>query len=174
MPQYMTENSPVSLSLSASGVMVFNALMQSQLQVCGDIFNIPSWLDLVSPADPSGVDPNISTDNPSNVSTPGNISAVHQLVRKSLLNNSWGAASFAGELAGSDPMRRISERLQSYWALTYESRLRNSLVGILLSNVGNNSSDMVVDISRKLSPSTSNVFSEIHVMRTVCFIAQTA
>jgi hypothetical protein len=112
-----------------------------------DILNIPAWNDLSSPADPGGVDPNVSTDNPADVSTPFNINAVNQLVRKSYLNNSWSAASFAGELAGSDPMRRIAERVNAYWDRTYEFRLVKSLIGILLSNVANNDSDMVVDIS---------------------------
>lgn len=144
---YMAENSPVSLALSTSGVVVPNSLMQAQLPQGGDILNIPMWSDLLSPADPGGVDPNISTDDPTVLSAPFKITAINQVVRKSYLNNSWGAMSFAGELAGSDPMRRIAERVQSYWSRTYEWRLCKSLIGILLSNVANNSSDMVVDIS---------------------------
>lgn len=145
--EYMGENSPVSLSLSQSGVMVDNPLMQAQLSLGGDLLNIPMWTDLLSPADPGGVDPNISTDVPTDLSTPFNINAVNQIVRKSYLNQSWASMSLAGELAGSDPMRRIAERLQAYWTRTYEARLCQSLIGILLSNEANNSSDMIVDIS---------------------------
>lgn len=144
---YMAENSPVSLALSTSGVVVPNSLMQAQLTQGGDTLNIPMWSDLLSPADPGGVDPNVSTDDPTDLSTPFKISAINQAVRKSYLNNSWAAASFAGEVAGSDPMQRIAERVQSYWQRTYEFRLCKSLIGILLSNVANNGSDMVVDIS---------------------------
>jgi len=145
--EYMANNSMVSTALFQSGVLVGNPLMQAQLGMGGDILNIPAWNDLSSPADPGGVDPNISSDNPADVSTPYAINAVNQLVRKSLLNNSWSAASFAGELAGSDPMRRIAERINAYWNRTYEFRLVKSLIGILLSNVANNAADMVVDIS---------------------------
>lgn len=145
--QYMAENSPVSLSLSQSGVMVPNPLMEAQLGQGGDLLNIPMWTDLLSPADPSGVDPNISTDVPTDLSTPFNINAVDQVVRKSYLNQSWASMSLAGEMAGSDPMQRISARLQAYWTRTYEMRLCQSLIGVLLSNVANNGSDMVVDIS---------------------------
>jgi len=151
--EYMANNSMVSTALFQSGVLVGNQLMQAQLPMGGDILNIPAWNDLASPADPGGADPNISSDNPLDVSTPGNINAVNQLVRKSYLNNSWGAASFAGELAGSDPMRRIAERINAYWNRTYEWRLVQSLIGILLSNVANNAADMVVDIS---AATTSN------------------
>ena len=101
--EYRPNNSMVSTALFQSGVLVPNALMQAQLSMGGDVLNVPAWNDLVSPADPGGVDPNISTDDPTDLSTPNKIDAVNQVVRKSYLNNSWAAASFAGELAGSDP-----------------------------------------------------------------------
>lgn len=145
--EYFANNSMVSTALFQSGVLVGNPLMESQISMGGDILNVPAWNDLASPADPGGADPNISSDNPADVSTPLNIDAVNQLVRKSYLNNSWGAASLAGEIAGSDPMRRIAARVNAYWNRTYEFRLIKSLIGILLSNVANNSADMVVDIS---------------------------
>lgn len=156
--EYMANNSMVSTALFQSGVLVPNALMSAQLAQGGDVLNIPAWNDLLSPADPGGADPNISTDDPTDVSTPNKISAVDQVVRKSYLNNSWSAASFAGEIAGSDPMRRIAARVAAYWDRTYEYRLVKSLIGILLSNVNNNSSDMVVDISAATtgSPVTIN------------------
>lgn len=59
--------------------------------------------------------------------------------------------SFAAELAGSDPMRRIAERVLAYWNRTYEYRLVQALIGVLLSNVANDNSDMVVDISAATS-----------------------
>jgi len=120
--------------------------MQARVSQGGNISNLPAWGDLQSPAD-GAPDPNISNDNPSETSTPNALNAINQIVRTSYLNNSWSAASLAGELAGSDPMRRIAERLNAYWNRVYEWRLVQSLIGILLSNVANNSSDMVVDIS---------------------------
>jgi hypothetical protein len=145
--EYMALNSMTSTALFQSGVLVPNALMQAQLGMGGDILNIPAWTDLVSVADPGGSDPNLSNDNPADLSTPALINAVNQVVRKSYLNNSWSAASFAGEMAGSDPMQRIAARVNAYWNRTYEYRLIRSLIGILLSNVANNDADMVVDIS---------------------------
>jgi hypothetical protein len=143
--EYMAENSMTSTALFQSGVLVPNALMQVEVSAGGNTVNVPFWGDLVSPADPGGVDPNLSNDNPAQLSTPNKITAHNQVARKSYLNNSWGAMSFAGELAGSDPMRRIAERVVSYWNRTYEYRLVQSLIGILLGNVANNAADMVVD-----------------------------
>jgi hypothetical protein len=143
----MAQNSMTSTALFQSGVLVRNPLMEAQLGSGGDILNIPAWGDLLSRADPNGSDPNVSSDDPTSLSTPNKISAVSQLCRKSYLNQSWAATNFAGELAGSDPMQRITERLLEYWDRTYEYRLVQSLIGVLLSNVANNNSDMVVDIS---------------------------
>lgn len=149
--EYMAENSMTSTALFRSGVLVPHALMQAHINTGGNEINVPFWGDLLSPADPGGADPNLSNDNPAQLSTPNKISAVNQVVRKSFLNNSWGAMSFAGELAGSDPMARIAARIVAYWNRTYEYRLVQSLIGILLSNVANNASDMVVDISAATS-----------------------
>jgi hypothetical protein len=131
--EYMAQNSMTSTALFQSGVLVKNPLMEAQLGSGGDILNIPAWGDLLSPADPGGSDPNISSDDPTSLSTPNKISAVNQLVRKSYLNNSWAAANFAGEMAGSDPMNRIANRLLDYWQRTYEYGLVQSLIGVLLS-----------------------------------------
>jgi hypothetical protein len=144
---YLAENSMTSTALYQSGVLIPHPMMEAEISNGGNTLNVPFWGDLVSPADPGGADPNISNDNPALLSTPNKITAHNQVVRKSYLNNSWGAMNFAGELAGSDPMQRIAERVMSYWDRTYEYRLVQSLIGILLSNVANNASDMVVDIS---------------------------
>lgn len=145
--EYLSVNSMTSTALFRSGVLVPNQIMQADISRGGNSLNVPAWTDLVSPADPGGADPNLSNDNPLQLSTPGLITAINQQVRKSYLNNSWGSMNFAGELAGSNPMDRIAERVLAYWDRTYEYRLVKSLIGILLSNVANSGSDMVVDIS---------------------------
>jgi hypothetical protein len=145
--EYLDENSMVSSALFQSGVLVPNALMQEKVSTGGNALNIPFWGDLLSPADAGGSDPNLSNDNPAQLSTPNKISAHNQVVRVSYMNNSWGAMNFAGELAGSNPMQRIADRVVAFWQRTYEYRLVKSLIGILLSNVANNGSDLVVDIS---------------------------
>jgi hypothetical protein len=148
--QYASENSMTSTALFQSGVLMQHPLMQAQLGEGGKTLDIPFWGDLVSAADPGGVDPNISSDDPASLSTPKKIAALDQVVRKHYLNDSWAAMNFAGDIAGSDPMQRIAERVVSYWDRTYEQRLIKSLIGILLSNVANNA-DMVVDISAATS-----------------------
>lgn len=144
-------NSMTSTAFFQSGVLAQNPLLDNFVSGGGLIEFLPMWGDLAAANDSDGTEPNISTDNPSDVATAKKISAVNMTVRKSLLNDIWSAADLAGELAGSDPLARVAERLQAYWKRQYETRIIASLYGILLSNVANNSSDMVVDISAAVS-----------------------
>ena len=99
-----------STALFQSGVLVPNALMQEQISMGGHLLNIPAWADLQSPAD-GGTYPNISNDNPAQTSTPNKLAAINQIVRKSYLNNSWSAASFAGELDNC-----CLQALEQFWS----------------------------------------------------------
>jgi hypothetical protein len=81
------------------------------------------------------------------VSTPFKITAAAQVVRKSFVNNSWAEMALASDLSGSDALARIQSRVGAYWNRQFEMRLIASLLGVLYSNVANNSSDMVNDIS---------------------------
>ena len=55
--------------------------------------------------------------------------------------------NLAAELAGSEPLKALQSRVSGYWDRQMEYRLIASLNGILASNVTNNASDMVLDIS---------------------------
>ena len=138
---YQVENSMVSTALFQSGVAVRNNEITSQLQAGAQSFTVPFWADLgESEAD-------ITTDDPAVLSTPLKITAAKQVVRKSYLHQSWSDMSLASELSGSDALARIQNRVSNYWDRQYEKRLIATLKGVLFSNVANNSSDMVNDIS---------------------------
>ena len=68
-PEYLAENSMTSTALFTSGVLVGNALMEAEISNGGNSVNVPFWGDLLSPADPGGSDPNLSNDNPAQLST---------------------------------------------------------------------------------------------------------
>lgn len=145
--EYGGINTMTSSALFESGVLVDNPILEAQLGLGGNILNLPAWLDLAAANDPGGVEPNLSNDNPATLAVPKKISAVNHVCRKSYLNDSWSSADFATELAGSEPQKRVAERLQAYWRRQYEYRLTKSLYGILLDSVANHASDLVVDIS---------------------------
>jgi hypothetical protein len=138
---YQIENSFVSNAFYQSGVALPNGVIQDQLSAGATQFTVPIWNDLAD------VEPNYSTDNPAVFSTPNKIGAYSLNVRKTFANNSWSTMDLAAELSGSDPLARIQSRVEAYWSRQMQLRLIASLQGILMANVANNSSDMVVDIT---------------------------
>lgn len=138
---YIVENSVVSTALYQSGVLVPNGVIAEQLQAGAESFTIPAWRDLgESEAD-------ITSDDPTVQSVPLKYSALRQIVRKSFLHQSWSDMSLASELSGDNPLEALQGRVSAYWDRQFEKRLIASLLGVLASNVANNSADMVIDIS---------------------------
>jgi hypothetical protein len=133
---YQVENSLVSTALFQSGVVVPNGEMQSQLNAGAQQFTVPFWSDLAD------VEADITTDVLATLSTPQKISAAAMVVRKSFLHASWSEMSLASELSGSDALLRVQSRVQNYWDRQFEKRLISSLLGVLYSNVANNSGDI--------------------------------
>jgi hypothetical protein len=138
---YIVENSLVSTALFQSGVAQRNGMMAAQLQAGAESFTVPFWADL------QDIEANLSTDNPADIAQPNKVTASKQIVRKSFVNQSWSQMDLASELSGSDALARIQDRVSSYWDRQFEKRLIASLLGVLYSNVANNASDMVNDIS---------------------------
>lgn len=138
---YQVENSLVSTALFQSGVAVRNGEMASQLQAGAEQFTVPFW------ADAGESEADITSDDPNIQSTPLKITAAKQNVRKSFLHQSWSEMSLASELSGSDALGRVQSRVQAYWDRQWERRLIASMLGVLYSNVANNGSDMVNDIT---------------------------
>jgi hypothetical protein len=138
---YIVENSLLSTALFQSGVAVRNNEMSAQLEAGAQSFTVPFWADL------SDSEADITNDDPTVLSTPLKVTAAKQVVRKSFLHQSWSEMSLASELSGDDALARIQNRVSAYWDRQWEKRLIATLKGVLFSNVANNSSDMVNDIS---------------------------
>lgn len=137
---YQVENSMVSTALYQSGVAVPNGEMDAQLQAGAESFTVPFWADLPD------VEADITSDDPTVNSTAQKVTAAKQIVRKSFVHASWSEMSLASELSGSDALVRVQSRIQAYWDRQWEKRLIASLMGVLYSNVANNTGDMVNDI----------------------------
>ena len=138
---YQVQNSLVSTALFQADVLVQNGEMASQLQAGAQSFTVPYWNDL------GETEADITSDDPTVLSTPLKLTAGKQVVRKSFLHQSYSDMSLASELSGDNALVRIQTRISAYWDRQFEKRLIASLKGVLFSNVANNSSDMVVDIS---------------------------
>lgn len=138
---YQLEASMTSTALFQSGILVRNGEMAAQLQAGAQSFTVPFWADLAD------VESDVTSDDPTVLSTPQKVSARKQVVRKSYLHQSFSDMSLASELSGDNAIEMVQKRVLAYWDRQYEKRLIATLKGVLYSNVANNSSDMVNDIS---------------------------
>lgn len=139
---YILENTAIKTRLVESGLLVKNAQIIKMLQSGSTSFNVPFWKDIAN-----GAEADIISDNPDQHSTPKKLTAYKQNVRKAYLHNSWSSMGLSAEIAGSNPLDAIQERITAYWNNELQKRLIASLKGILASNKANNGGDMVHDIS---------------------------
>lgn len=92
-------------------------------------------------------DPNMSTDDPDQLSTPEKITGVKNTAVRQDMNKSWSSMDLTAMVLGSDPVAAIQSGISKYWMTVRQKRLLASLHGVIAANVANNGSDMVVDIS---------------------------
>ena len=138
---YIVQNSVERTALAQSGIVTRNAVIENQIRAGAHSFTVPAWLDL------GDDEANIANDDPAQNSTPHKLGSNKQVVRKSFLHNSWSAMNLASEIAGSDALDRIQNRVQAYWERQLQRRLVASLNGVMADNVANDGGDMVLDIS---------------------------
>ena len=139
---YTAVDTPELTAFFMSGAVIRNPLIDQFANSGGKMIHIPFWNDI----DPN-VEPNYSSDDPAQLSTPGKINSGEQVSRIAYLNKSMSAADLVSELAGSDPMQRIRNRFGTYWVRQWQRRVLATAVGLWLENVANDSGDMVIDIS---------------------------
>lgn len=140
---YLSANTMEKTAYWASGVVVNNPMLNDKANSGGKIVDVPFWKDLANS------EPNYSTDDPAQTSVADKISTGDQIARIAYLNKSWSAADLASEIAGSNAMARIAERIDAWWARQYQARLIATTVGLYNDNVAANGGDMVFDASKK-------------------------
>lgn len=138
---YVVSNTMERTALVTSGIMTKNDVITTQLNAGAHSFTVPFWKDL------GNEEADIVSDDPAIMSVPLKIQAGKQLVRKSFIHQSWAAMNLASELAGSNALNRIQDRVTEYWERQLQRRLIASLNGILADNVANDAGDMIFDIS---------------------------
>jgi len=135
-------DNPELTALFDSGIVRRTELFDQIARAGGKTGTIPFWLDL----DPT-IEENQSNDDPEDFAVPNKLGSTTMTYRKCYVNQSYSDMDLVTELAGSDPMKRIRARFNVYWARRDQRRLISTAKGIYASNVANDSSDMVVDIS---------------------------
>lgn len=156
---YMSYSSVDNPELSAfyeSGVAVRSAVLDNAFKSGGRIAHMPFWKDL----DPT-IEPNYSTDAPTDVATPNKVVADEMLVRIANMNQGYSSADLVAELAGSNPMQRIRDRFGTYWTRHWQRRIIATCRGILADNIANHSNDMVnsVALETTVGVTAANLFS---------------
>lgn len=141
--QQMTEQKS---RLIASGAVVRDGQLDSDLAGGGITFNRPSFKDLDNDAE------NISTDNPASSSTPNKIATATEIQVRLSRNNSWSSMDLSAALAGVDPMQAIAARVSDYWVRREQAAFVATMTGVFANNATatdayHTQNDMTHDVS---------------------------
>jgi hypothetical protein len=142
---YMSKDTTEKTALFRSGILRSDGEIAAKIAGGGRTFNNPFWNDL------DNTEAGTASDDPSQNAVPGTITASKDIVRRQVRTRGWSTADLSGILAGADPMARIRERVTAYWDRQFQRTLVATLKGVAASNVSNNSSDMISDISNDSS-----------------------
>jgi hypothetical protein len=136
-------------ALIQAGALVRDSALDADLAGGGITFHSPSWKDLANDAD------NVSTDAAPGVSdaTPVKTSALDEIAVRLSRNQTWESADLAGDLAGSDPMMSIANRVGAYWSRRLQAAFIATIKGVFADNAAapggteHVQNDMTYDIS---------------------------
>jgi hypothetical protein len=138
---YMSKDTMQKSALYDTGVLRSDADLANKLAGGGRTFNVPFWKDL------DDAEPDAASDDPDSHAVPGKLSSATDIARRIIWTRGWSTARLVAELAGSDPMRRISERVGAYWARRFDDACIATMRGVFADNITNDAGDMVNDIS---------------------------
>lgn len=93
-------------------------------------------------------EPNISTDNPADKSTPKKVTGGKNLAVRQSLNQSWSVMDLTADLSGVDPMGAVTDSIGDYWNTVLTDRVLASLKGIVAGDlVASGGPVLTVDIT---------------------------
>jgi len=139
--EYVEANTKELSALVQSGALVVSERLNAHLRGGGITFNEPFFKDLDNDAD------NVSSDDPSTLSSPNKIGTGTEIQVRLSRNNSWSTMDLAEDISGADPMARIISRVSAYWTRRLQAVFVASMKGVFADNTANDSGDMTHDIS---------------------------
>jgi len=139
--QYTTVETMQKSAFYGSGALRSDPDLAAKLSGGGRTFNVPFWKDL------DDSEPDAASDDPNSHAVPSKLTSGTDIARRIIWTKGWSTANLVQELAGSDPMRRISERVGAYWARRFDDAAIAVLRGVFADNIANDAGDMVEDIS---------------------------
>ncbi len=114
--------------LIRSGAVVVDERLNSALEGAGATFNLPFYKDLDDDEE------NVSTDDPTQNSSPNKIGTGQEVQVRLSRNNSWSSMDLAGVLTGDDPMNAIASRVSDYWTRREQMCFMSTVKGIFANN----------------------------------------
>lgn len=149
-------HSPEKTAYFQSGIVISNPLLDSIANQPGRLAELPFWLDLNADDEP-----NYSSDDPTEDGQTSKMSQTSLLVRKAFLNRGFSTMDLVAELANSDPMTAIRNRVDMYWLRQWQRRLINATLGVYYNNIkaavsGGNDSDMVFDVAAGINSAVTD------------------
>lgn len=152
---YMLKETTYKSAFYNAGVLSPDAALAEKLAGGGRTFNVPFWKDL------DDTESDGASDDPASDATPGNITTGKDIARRQVRTKGWSTANLTAELAGDDPMKRISERAAAYWGRQFDMIAVNTARGVFADNIANDSGDMVNDIATDNvgTPAAAELFS---------------
>lgn len=134
--------------LIRSGALTADPVLTQELAGGGLTFNEPSFKDLDDDAE------NVSTDDPSQNSTPNKIGTATEIQVRLSRNNSWSSMDLTADLIGEDPMDSIANRVSDYWVRRQQGAFVATINGVFADNAAaptgtdtHTQGDMTHDIS---------------------------
>lgn len=138
---YMAKDTKQVMAFYNAGVLRPDADLASKLAGGGRTFNVPFWRDL------DDTESDTASDDPDSYATPGNVTASKDVALRQVRTRGWSTANLTAELAGSDPMQRISSRAGAYWGRQFDDVAIATAQGVFASNALYDGGDMIHDIS---------------------------
>lgn len=138
---YMSQDTMEKTDIFRSGILRSDGEIAAKLSGGGSTFNNPFWNDLGT------TEAGIASDDPTVLGVPSKLTTGKDIIVRQVRAHGFSSADLAGVLAGSDPMARIRERVNAYWDRQFQASLVATSYGVYLSNVANNSSDMIYSVA---------------------------
>lgn len=157
---YMAKDTKQTMAFYQTGVLRSDSDLANKLAGGGRTFNVPFWRDL----DDSESD--TASDDPDSHASASPITAGKDVALRQVRTKGWTTSMLTSELAGSDPMARITSRVGSYWGRQFDKIAVATARGVFADNVANDGGDMVNDISTGSTVTSANLISAEAVMDT--------
>lgn len=140
-----------------SGIAARDPFVDDLLAGGGLTFNLPRWRDLDNDAERVATDDSVpfatadaNVDTTAGVARPPDprkIQTLTEIAVRLSRSQSWSAADLAADLAGSDPMMAIANRVAAYWARRLQLAFIRTWQGVIADNTANDAGDYTNNVS---------------------------